>query len=142
MAGTPYITERDVREEMRDRNAADHLLLTDVAFTPEDIQHAMRKTARRFNSLRPYCVTVTPEKLSGNIQCFFDGIAWALLEGMRVNAGLNDMDYSAGNVQASVQGKLIENLDRMIPVYEKRFVEEATAMKLAMNLSAAFGQIG
>jgi hypothetical protein len=137
-----YITERDVREEMRDRSAAEHLVLTDVAFTSEDISHAMRKTARRFNSLRPYCLTVTPETLSGNIQCFYDGIAWALLEGMRLNAGLNDMDYSAGNVQASVQGKLIENLDRLLPMYEKRFVEEATAIKIAANLSAAFGQIG
>lgn len=137
-----YITERDVREEMRDRSAAEHLTLTDVAFSSEDIAHAMRKTARRFNSLRPYVLTVTPETLSGNTNVFFDGIAWALLEGLRLNAGLNDLDYSAGNVSASVQGKLIANLERMIPIYEKRFVEEASAMKLAINLSHAFGQIG
>lgn len=137
-----YITERDVREDMRDRTAADHMLLPDVAFSSEDIANAMRKAARRYNSIRPYVGYADPGQLPARSNLFFDGIAWALLEGLRVNASLNDMDYSAGNVQANVQGKLLENVGKLIEVYEKRFVEDATNNKISINLNDAFGSLG
>jgi hypothetical protein len=137
-----FITEQDVREEMRDRSASDHIVLPDVAFTSEDIAYAMRKVARRFNSIRPFVLTVEATRLPDFNNVFFDGIAWALLEGMRLNASMNDMDYSAGNVQSSVQGKLVSNLDKLVPMYERRFLEDATSMKLAANLEDAYGQVG
>jgi hypothetical protein len=137
-----FITEQDIREEMRDRSAADHLVLPDIAFTSEDIAHAMRKAARRFNSIRPYVISVEAHKLPDRDNIFFDGIAWALLEGWLLNAGINDLDYTAGNVQASVQGKLVGNLEKLATKYEKRFVEDATALKISTNLVAAYGQIG
>jgi hypothetical protein len=102
----------------------------------------MRKVARRFNSIRPFVMTVEAARLPDFNNVFFDGIAWALLEGMRLNASMNDMDYSAGNVQSSVQGKLVSNLDKLVPMYERRFVEDATSMKLAANLEDAYGQVG
>lgn len=136
------ITEQDVREEMRDRSAADHLLLTDVAFSSEDIARAMRSAARRFNSILPFSCTMNPAALPGDMQMMFDGIAVSLLENMRLNAGLNDMDYSAGNVTAKVQGNLIANLDAAIKLYGDRFREAASAYKISVNMSQAFGQIG
>jgi hypothetical protein len=137
-----FITEADVREEMRDRTAADHLVLPDIAFSSEDIAHAMRKTARRFNSIRPYVMSVEAAKLPDHNNIFFDGIAWALLEGFNLNASMNDMDYTAGNVQASVQGKLVGNTDKLTTKYERRFVEDATAMKISTNLLGFYGQLG
>ena len=137
-----YITEQDVREEMRDRSAADHIVLPDIAFTSEDIAYAMRKVARRFNSIRPFVMSVDASRLPDFNNVFFDGIAWALLEGMRLNASMNDMDYSAGNVSSSVQGKLVSNLDKLVPMYEQRFVADAASMKLSANLEDAYGQVG
>lgn len=137
-----YITEQDIRDFMMDRTAEDHLLLADVAFTSEDIARAMKTTARRFNSLQPYTVTVQADRLPDDTNIFFDGIAAALLDLKRINASLNDMDYSAGNVQASVQGNLIKNLSGLIPVYEARFKEAASAIKISVNLDAAYGSLG
>ena len=127
---------------MRDLSAADHLVLPDVAFSSEDIAHAMRKAARRFNSIRPYVMSVDASKLPDSNGIFFDGIAWALLEGMLLNSSMNDMDYTAGNVQASVQGKLVGNLEKLASKYEKRFVEDATSLKISTNLLGAYGQLG
>ena len=137
-----FITELDVREEMRDRSAADHLVLPDIAFSSDDIAQAMRKAARRFNSIRPYVISVEAGKLPDRNNIFFDGIAWALLEGMLLNSSMNDLDYTAGNVQASVQGKLVGNLEKLAGKYEKRFVEDATALKISTNLLGAYGQLG
>ncbi len=137
-----FITEQDVREEMRDRTAADHLVLPDIAFTSEDIAQAMRKATRRFNSIRPYVVCVEANKLPDRNNIFFDGIAWALLEGLLLNSSMNDMDYTAGNVTASVQGKLVGNLEKLAAKYEKRFVEDATALKISTNLLGCYGQLG
>lgn len=137
-----FITEQDIREEMRDRSAADHLVLPDIAFTSEDIAYAMRKAARKFNSIRPYVCSVEAHTLPDRNNIFFDGIAWALLEGWSLNVAMNDMDYSAGNVQASVQGKLMSNLEKMAAKYEKRFIEDATALKISTNLLGYYGQIG
>lgn len=137
-----FITEQDVREEMRDRSAADHLVLPDIAFSSEDIAQAMRKATRRFNSIRPYVLCVEAHKLPDRNNIFYDGIAWALLEGMQLNTSMNDLDYTAGNVQASVQGKLVGNLEKLAAKYEKRFVEDATAWKISTNLVSAYGQLG
>ena len=142
MSYTGYITEQDVREDMKDRSFEDHLLLPDVAFTPEDIAYAMKKAARKFNSIQPYVCTVEPHKLSARTNVFFDGIAWALLERWLLNASLNEMDYSAGNVTASTQGKLIGNLEKMVKNYREQFITVATEMKVSINLNNAFGEIG
>ena len=137
-----YITEREVREEMRDRSASDHILLPDIAFTSEDIHSAMRSTARKFNSIAPYCITADPDHLSDFNNMFFDGIAATLLGRMLLNTSMNDMDYTAGNVQASVSGTFIKNVAPLVATYEKRFIELATQYKTAANLAQAFGQIG
>ena len=137
-----YITEQDVRDFMMDRTAADHILLPDVAFTSEEIARAMKTAARRFNSIPPYVITVHADSLPDDTNIFFDGIAAALLDLKRINASLNDMDYSAGNVTTSVQGKLLRNLETLIPIYEKRFAEMATYQKMTANLYEAFGTIG
>ena len=142
MATRSYITEKDVRDYIMDRAAMDHIVLPDLAFTSEEIMTAMKTAARRYNSIRPYVDYVKPDKLPDNIGLFFDGITAALFETMRINASLNDMDYQAGNVTASVKGVLLKNLAPLIDFYNKRFVEEATQRKLSINLQAAYGQIG
>ena len=137
-----FITEQDVRDFMMDRTAEDHILLPDVAFTSEEIARAMKTAARRFNSIQPYSMTVQADRLPDDTNIFFDGIAAALLDLKRINASLNDMDYTAGNVQASIQGSLLKNLAGLIPVYEARFKEAATAIKISTNLDYAYGSLG
>jgi hypothetical protein len=142
MATASYITERDVRLYMMDRSAADHIVLPDVAWTSEEIQEAMKIAARKYNGMRPMCHTVQANQLPDWYNFFFDAIAASLLEIKVLNASMNDVDYQGGNISASVQGKLIQNLRPLIDFYNRRFSEQATAYKLSINLQDAFGQIG
>lgn len=142
MGTASYITERDVRLYMMDRTAADHVVLPDLAWTPEEIHEAMKIAARKYNGLRPRCHTVVANRLPDHYNFFFDAIAASLLEIKVLNASMNDVDYNGGNISASVQGKLIQNLRPLIEMYGKRFMEEATAYKISINLQDAYGQIG
>lgn len=137
-----YLTIADIREEMLDRAADDHLVLADLAFTDDDIKWAMKACARKFNSIKPLVTSATWDTLPERTTVFLDGVAWALLRRMHRNAAMNDMDYQAGNVQASVQGKLVANLHAMVKDLEREFVSGATDLKVIMNIDQGFGQIG
>jgi len=136
------ITVADVREDMLDRAATDHLVLNDLAFTDEDIEWGMKGCARKFNSLPPDVACAVWDKLPDDTSVFFDGVAWALIRRWKRNIAMNDMDYSAGGVTANVNGKLMQNLDALEKQLESQFVDGATAIKIRINLRHAYGQIG
>ena len=137
-----YITIDDVREDMLDRTAGDHLVLADLAFTNDDIEWAMKACARKFNSIKPMVAYTTWDKLPLNSSVFMDGIAWALIRRWRRNVAMNDYDYSAGGLTANVQGTLHKNLKMMQDELEKEFIQYATDLKLEINLDQAYGPIG
>ena len=127
---------------MLDRMAEDHLVLVDIAFTDEDIEWGMKACARKFNSIQPYSAEAEWDKLPLNSSVFMDGIAWALVRRWHRNVSMNDYDYSAGGVNASVQGSLRENLEALRDRLEEEFVELATELKVHINLRDAYGVIG
>lgn len=137
-----YITIADVREDMLDRTADDHLVLADLAFTDDDIVWGMKSCARKYNALRPLVSSVTWDKLPLNTSAFLDGVAWALIRRWRRNVAMNDFDFASGGLTANVQGSLLKNLERIQNELEESFVEAATALKVAINLDGAWGCIG
>lgn len=137
-----YITVADVREDMLDRSAEDHLVLADLAFTDDDIVWAMKACARKFNSIRPFSVSADWDTLPLNSSVFMDGVAWALTRRWHRNVSMNDYDYDAGGVRAHVQGSLLKNLERLRDKLEAEFLELATHLKVHINLNDAYGEIG
>lgn len=136
------ITEQDVRMYLLDRTVDDHLVLPDIAFTPEEIAFAMKTAARRYNSIRPYVDYVQPDNLPDATNLFLDGIAGALFDMKKTNASLNDVEYNAGNVSANVQGNLLKAAEASAAFFNERFTREASELKISRNLQHAFGQIG
>lgn len=137
-----YITTDDVREEMLDMAAENHLVLADLAFTDEDIEYGMKACARKFNSLRPIGFYVCHDKLPLDSSVFLDGVAWALIRRWHRNVSMNDYDYAAGGVSASVQGSLLKNLERLRDKLEQDFVQAATDLKVTANVEGAWGPVG
>lgn len=136
------ITEQDVRMFLLDRTVDDHTTRADVVFTPEQISFAMVTAARRYNSVRPYVDYVQPDNLPGDTNLFLDGIAGALFDMLRANAGFNDIDYAAGNMTANVNGNLLKNAEASAAFHNDRFMREASELKISRNLQHAFGRIG
>lgn len=137
-----FITIPDVREDMLDRMADDHLVLADLAFTDPDIEWAMKAAARKFNSIRPRVLTVTWDKMRLDSSVLMDGVAWALIRRWHRNVSMNDYDYEAGGVTANVQGSLRKNLEKLRDDLEKEFIQGATDWKIEINLGNGYGVIG
>jgi hypothetical protein len=138
----PVITVADVRDDIMDRAAEDHLVLVDLAFTDADIEWAMKWCARKFNSLKPLGIYIDWEKMPSTTTVFFDGVALALYRRWHSNVSLNDYGYNAGGVTANVQGDLRKNLEALIKKREEEFVSSATDLKVTANLDDAWGVIG
>ena len=136
------ITIEDVREEMLDRQAEDHLVLADLAFTDTDIEWAMKSCARKFNSIRPLGIEVCWDGLPINSSVFLDGVSLALYKRWLRNVSVNEFDYDAGGVKASVQGALRANLTKVVEHLEHEFLEAATALKTTINAADAWGPVG
>lgn len=137
-----YITVADVREDMLDRMADDHLVLADLAFTDPDIEWAMKSCARKFNSIRPRVMLVQWDKLCLESSVLMDGVAWALCRRWHRNVSMNDYDYEAGGVTANVQGSLRKNLEKLRDDLEREFIQGATDWKIETNLNSCYGDIG
>lgn len=137
-----YITIADVREEMYDRQAEDHLVLIDIAFTDDDIEWAMAACARKYNSIEPTTSCVEADKLPFDTNIFMDGVCWALVRRWHRNVSMNDFQYNAGGVSANVQESLLQNLARLRDELERDFVSAAQNLKIRQNIQGAFGQIG
>lgn len=138
------ITEEDVRDYLKDKVAQDNPLLAgELRYSTEDIHKAMRRTAREYNAIPPIGVSaVDPEALPGDTNVFLDGIAAALMRMTLINETANDINISAGNVSVQVGALQIGHLRNLIPMFDDRFREAATNIKLSINLNNAFGSVG
>lgn len=137
-----YITIADVRDDLMDRTADDHLVLGELAFTDEDIEWAMKWCARKYNSIRPVFMTIHWEALPSDTVTFFDGIALALYRRKLGNVSLNDFDYNAGSMSANVKSNLLRNLGALVQRLNQEFIEAVTSIKITANANQAWGQIG
>lgn len=135
-----YIKPEDVRAFILDRSIQDNDLLLDLAFSESEIQDAMIRVAREYNSVPPFVSTVTAETLSSDTNIFLDGIAQQLYLSELAKLMRNDIDYTSGGVETNLVRKRIEHLKYLIQVHGERFRQTATSIKLAINLSAAFGE--
>ena len=133
------ITETEIRMHMRDRNAADHLVLTDVAFSSEEIALAMKTCGRRFNSMPPRSMSVNINALPDQHVCFLDGTVAALMDILLVNSSLNDGDFSVSGVSANIQGPLRQAAEKLSAYFWDRFEKEAKAVKVEANVRKCYG---
>ena len=136
------ITIDEVREEVLDRSADDHLVIADLAFTDDDITYAMKACARKYNSIPPIHITTKWDQLPSDTMLFYDGITWALVRRWLRNAEMNDFQYKAGNVAANVQGDRVNNLRNILKRTEAEFVEAAMIRKQTYNIISGYGNIG
>lgn len=137
-----YITSDLVRAELCDAAAADNPLLGSVEFTPEQINLAMIRACRRFNNVEPIGINApAPDQLPAVEGAWMDGIAWALYETRLSQLRKQDIDYSAGGVQANLVSKQIAHLQNALVMHQKNFLEWAMNVKVAENLRACWGSV-
>ena len=139
-----YITVADVRDYIKDKTAEDnHLLAGELRYSDEEIERALVYAVREFNSIPPIGVLrVEPGHVPGDTNVFLDGAAAALLRTTLLKESANDITVNAGNMGVQVTSTQIGHIHKLIPIFETRFRQAATDIKLSANLAQAFGAVG
>ncbi len=139
---TDYLTTEDVRDFLRDRWADDNELDGDLSFTDEDIERAMKRAAREYNSIPPFVSSAHWNRLSA-----LDNIMlWAVVEqldrSLLANMRRNDFDHTAGGVGVNLVDKRIKHLEREVEEMRGLWEPAARSRKLTINYSLACGVLG
>lgn len=138
MSNSHYITAEDVRNFVLDRSAQDNPIQMDLVFSEAEIDDAMRRSAREFNSIRPYVITVYPDKLPGDTNIFLDAIAEQLYISRMSKLMRQDFDYEAGGVGVNQVKTEINHLVSLIKLHSERWRDAAQQIKITRNLSYAW----
>lgn len=137
-----HIKIDDVRDYILDRCAEDNQLYLDVVFSGDEIQNAMKRAAREYNSVPPLISTVHWEHLDDSTNLFLDAIVAHLYISRISQLQRNDIKHDVGGVSVDLEQRQIEYMTKMIPFFLDRFKEATHARKLTANLRAAYGRIG
>ena len=132
------ITHKDVRYYLLDRTVEDNDLDLDLSFSPDEIEDAMKRAARAYNSVPPFVGSVTWNNLPDDTNLFLDAIAEQLYLSLLAKLTRNDIDYVGGDVQINLVAKRIAHLKELIKDHRARWRETARDIKVAANLSKAF----
>lgn len=136
----PRLTEQDIREFMLDRTASDNEFLMDIAYSPEEIDHAMRAAAREYNSVPPRIHNVRPNALPTTTNLFYYATAEQLLRSEVLKLARNDVAVQTGDVSDELDARRIQHFRSLIKEYRELWYNEALDVKRQMNLSNAYGR--
>lgn len=142
MSRSHYITVEDVRNYILDRNLDDNELASDLSFSDEEIHDAMRRSARDYNSIRPFIGEVDADHLDASTNMFLDGTAAQLYISQINKLMRHDVDYVGGNISTNIVAKRIANYKELIKMHKEAFSQVVEAKKAWINDDNAFGQVG
>lgn len=138
-----YVTPEEVRHYIEDRVPEDNIDHGDLVFSNMEIQVAMRRAARAYNSIPPLRVhSVTPDCMPADTEMFFDAVIWKLYQARLAKLFRNDMEFNAGDVDVSPEKMMIVHLTRASKEAESAFKIAASDAKETINISGGYGSLG
>jgi hypothetical protein len=114
-----------VRDHLFDRTLDDNELSGKLRFTDAEIIKALQSAARKYNGLPPTTIYVNWNNLSDRTNIFLDGAVAHLYTCLLQKLMMNEVDYTAGGVTVSIEGKQIQNLKTLIAEFGKSFEQAA-----------------
>jgi len=134
-----YLTVEDVQDFMMDRGVEDNDLELDLAFAPEEIQKAMNRAAREYNSIPPLGISSAHgNRLPDDTNIFLYATSEQLCRSLLHKLRRNDVDYTAGGVGVNLVAKRIQHLREQVQEERALWEPRAREFKIRMNLDQAF----
>ncbi len=137
-----YLTTEDVRDFIRDRMPDDNELDGDLSFTDAEIEQAMRRAAREYNSVPPFVSSAHWNRLSAHDNMMLYAVAEQLSRSLLANMRRNDFDHTAGGVGVNLVDKRIRHLQQEVAELRSLWEPMARSRKLTINYSLANGVLG
>lgn len=134
-----YLTTQDVRDFLMDRSLDDNELGGDLEYDDEEIEQAMRRAAREYNSIPPLGVgSVHAQNLPSHDNILLEAVAEQLCRTTIHRLRRQDLDYTAGGVGVNLVAKRIEHLRIQIDEHRQAWEPRAREKKLTINNNLAF----
>ena len=133
---TPKITDQQIRVFLMDKKELNPLL-RGVRWDDNDINEAINMVVDCYNSTPPFINPLTPASFPYRYLLLI-GVSGHLLKSAAVNQANNELTYSANNVSVDDMNKA-EVFGRLGMMYWAEFKEMTSNIKIAQNISAAFG---
>lgn len=136
---TTVITPNEIRMFLMDRPELNTLIRT-INFSTEEIDQAAISVIDYFNTISPQTVCHVLETFPYRYLLVI-GVAGYLLRSGSINQALNHFAYSVDGVQIDDNAKA-ELFLRIGGEFWEEFKQLAQNIKVAQNISAAFGSVG
>lgn len=137
-----YITIAKVREEMQDRTPADNSIDCDLAFTDEEIMHAMERAAATYNSLAPIGIgSVSAKALPDSLPFLMDAVVCQLLKSAIHKLSRNIMTWQTGDTTVELEKTRMQNYQTIRQELEQMWKNDAKEYKMEINRNLCWGAI-
>ena len=136
------LTISDVRFYIEDRTPADNPLQGDLMFSDTEIEQAMYRAGREFNSIHPRSYCVDPGRLPAADNLFLSATAEFLYRARLHSLMRNRFDYQGGSIQTSGDEPKIAGLKELIKLEAENWRRDAQDRKIAHNVRGFYGRVG
>lgn len=135
-----YLTIETIREELQDRTPADNTIDCDLAFTDEEILHAMERAAAAYNNLPPVGVEYVSAKcLPDNTNIFLDATLSHLYKSQINRLARNLMTWQTGDTTVEFEKTRMGAYQALRQQLEESWRQEAKERKMEINRSLVWG---
>lgn len=139
MAKVDILTVEDVRLFIQDDAIEVNDLELDLSFSDKQIQAAMLRAGREYNSLPPIGVgSVDPKRLPSDTNIFLDATAEQLYKTELAKVTRKDIDYETGGLSVNIVAKRIKHLPALIKLHRASWEEPARTIKVTCNINKGY----
>lgn len=135
-----YITIADVRDAVQDHGPDDNGIDCDLAFSDEEIMHAMERAAAAYNSMPPLGVDrVTAKCLPLHDETFLYAVLSKLYNAATFKLARNLVTWSTGDTTVDLEKTRLEAYKSQVKEFEELWREAAKARKAEINRAQCWG---
>jgi hypothetical protein len=136
------LTTGDIRHFIMDRKVEDNALENDLQFSDEEILQAMDRCRIHYNSLAPISIAISEtQPLPSTNFSFFHGTVYHLSLALLSKMTRNEVEFSAGGVQVSLDRTMIKYMGEQLPLHRDEFLGMAKSYKSTLSHRQAMGPV-
>lgn len=135
-----YLTIQDIREELQDRTPGDNTIDCDLAFSDDEIRHAMKRAAAAYNSVPPLGIDrISWNCLPADTTVFMEAVISQLYKAQIHRLARNQMQWQTGDTTVNFESTRMQSYQQLQQQADQAWKEAARERKMAINRAIVWG---
>lgn len=137
-----FITIEDVREAIQDRGPEDNSIDCDLAFSDDEIIHAMKRAAAAYNSMAPIGVDVVSYKcLPLHNEIFINAVLSKLYNAATFKLARNLQTWQTGDTTVEFEKTRMDAYKALVKEFDEMWKEAAKERKIEINRAQCWAHL-